>query len=162
MSEKFTFFWDGIYSQWFMRSFVVDKVKYNCAEQYMMAEKARLFKDKAAEKAIMKSRSPYEQKMLGRKVKRFNVDKWNNVARDIVYRGNMAKFGQNKDLLERLFSTEGTTLVESSPVDTIWGIGLAEDNPKARNRSTWNGKNWLGEVLTRVREDLKDQHSSNI
>lgn len=153
--EEFEFFWRGPFSQWYKSDFVVDGVKYNCAEQYMMAEKARLFKDKEAERAIMKTKSPREQKRLGRQVKGFNVDKWANVARDIVYRGNMAKFSQNEDLLEVLLATEDKTLVEASPVDNIWGIGLSEYDSRALDRNQWRGKNWLGEVLTRVKNDLR-------
>jgi hypothetical protein len=98
--------------------------------------------------------NPKEQKALGRQVKNFNVDKWNIIAKDIVYIGCYAKFSQNESLKQMLLETEGD-LVEASPYDKIWGIGLSSDQPEARNRNTWNGTNWLGEVLTKVREDLK-------
>lgn len=152
--EEFEFFWNGPFSQWLRCRFVVDGVKYNCAEQYMMAEKARLFGDKKMERAIMKSTSPREQKAFGRKVKNFNVHKWESVARDIVYKGNYAKFTQDKKLLKVLLLTKGTTIVEASPYDKIWGIGLRKDDKRAQSRSTWQGKNWLGEVLTKLRDDL--------
>lgn len=159
MEEQFTFFWNGPFSQWYPSPFVIDGKKYNCAEQYMMAEKARLFGDKEAERAIMKTKSPREQKALGRKVKNFNVDKWNSVAKYVVYKANMAKFTQDEELQRVLFETEGTTLVEASPYDKIWGIGLAEDDHRALVRGTWQGKNWLGEVLTSVRDELlKEQN----
>lgn len=152
--ERFTFFWDGPFSQWAKSSFTVDKVRYVCAEQYMMAEKARLFMDKDAERMILASGDPKEQKRLGRAVQGFNEQKWDNAAKDIVYRGNYAKFSQHDDLRKLLLATAGTVLVEASPYDKVWGIGLSKDDPRASQRNQWQGKNWLGEVLTKVREDL--------
>ena len=102
----------------------------------------------------MEEDSPKEQQKLGRKVHNFDKAKWNTVARTIVYRGNIAKFIQNPKLGEMLVATKGTTLVEASPIDTIWGIGLAEDNPLVKDRQTWKGLNWLGETLTKVRDDI--------
>lgn len=146
---------NGIFSQWYPASFIDEKGReYNCAEQYMMAEKARLFGDIAAEKKIMHVSSPREQKKLGRAVKNFNKGKWNATARQIVYRGNYLKFTQNPDLLEELLKTEGE-LVEASPSDKIWGIGLPSDHPDALIRRKWRGKNWLGKVLTQLRNDLR-------
>jgi ribA/ribD-fused uncharacterized protein len=154
MSEQFTFFWRGPFSQWHRSSFTVDDITYCTAEQFMMAAKARLFGDSSTERKILRAVSPKEQKALGRAVTPFDEDKWNSVARDLVYQGNHAKFSQNSDLKELLIATQGTTLVEASPFDQVWGIGLAEDDPRALKIETWNGKNWLGEVLTKVREDI--------
>ena len=152
--EKFTFFWNGPFSQWHRSNFIIDDATYMTAEQFMMAAKARLFGDTETLKEIMETTSPKEQKALGRKVANFDEGIWNSKARDLVYEGNHAKFSQDKDLLEKLFATKGTTLTEASPYDKIWGIGLAEGDPLTLHRITWKGKNWLGEVLTKVREDL--------
>lgn len=152
--EKFTFFWNGPFSQWHPSKFEIDGITYNCAEQYMMAQKAILFNDSESLEKIMQSDSPREQKALGRKVKNFDAKKWNEIAKSVVSKGNLAKFQQNEELREELFKTQGTTLVEASPFDKVWGIGLDEKNPLAQNRETWKGTNWLGEVLTDVREKL--------
>ena len=120
----------------------------------MMASKARLFKDYDVLKLIMATTDPKDQKTLGRKVKNFVESEWNAIARSVVYRGNIAKFSQNPTICEMLVATEGTTLVEASPFDDIWGIKLKEDDPRAKNRSTWQGKNWLGQCLTKVRTDI--------
>lgn len=157
--EKFTLFYGnsdstkGVFSQWYIRNFIVDGVEYNCAEQFMMAFKARLFGDESSEKAIMEAKHPRDQKLIGRLIKPFDAVKWNAVARDLVYEGNYAKFTQNEDLKQTLLETEGT-LVEASPYDKIWGIGRGLSDPLALNRKTWNGTNWLGEVLTKLRDDL--------
>ena len=152
--EKFTFFWSGPFSNWMPSPFQIEGVWYNCAEQWMMAEKARLFKDEATLRKIMSAVDPREQKAYGRQVSGFDKEKWDAVARDIVYKGCRAKFEQNSDLARDLFATAGTTLVEASPEDCIWGIGLRKTDPLAQNRETWRGKNWLGETLTKIRDDL--------
>lgn len=154
--ETFTLFWHGPFSQWLPCMFEVDGVQYNCAEQYMMAEKARLFSDKKACDLIMKTFDPSTQKKLGRQIKGFDVQVWEKVAKDIVYKGNKAKFTQNPNLKQALLNTKGTTLVEASPYDRIWGIGLAESDPRCKHRTEWQGLNWLGEVLTKLREELLD------
>ena len=159
--EEFTLFWHGPLSQWEESFFTLDGVEYNCTEQYMMAAKARLFEDEQTLNMIMESDSPKTQKKLGRLVDGFTDDIWqedqdNGYSRawNIVWSGNMAKFSQNPWLLANLRYTEGSTLVEASPHDRIWGIGMRESDPGARDRSCWLGLNLLGEVLTSVREHL--------
>lgn len=154
--EKFTFFWrtHSPFSQWHPVNFIVDGIEFNCAEQYMMYMKAKLFKDEEVAVKILKAKSPSEQKKLGRKVRNFNRGIWESNCKKFVYDGNYAKFTQNEKLKKVLLNTKGTTLVEASPTDCIWGVGLAQDNPKIRERRTWRGTNWLGEVLTQLREDL--------
>lgn len=152
--EKFTFFWAGPFSQWAESPFKIDGVAFNTAEQYMMYKKALLFNDfKQAEK-IMETSSPRNQKQLGREVIGFDKDKWNRYCKQFVYEGNYAKFTQNPKMLVELLATVGTTLVEASPKDNIWGIGLAEEDKKSLSRDTWEGTNWLGEILTEVRDEI--------
>lgn len=153
MSE-FVFFYGGCFSQWYRCSFEIDGVRYNCAEQFMMTEKARLFNDEGKEKQIMAASHPRDQKRFGREVSGFVKETWDAVAKDIVYRGNHAKFSQNPVLLEELLATKGKLLVEASPTDVVWGIGLGMDDPLKENRENWRGTNWLGEVLTKLRDDL--------
>jgi len=153
--EEFEFFWAGPFSQWYPSIFIIDEIKYNCAEQYMMAEKAKLFEDVNIFEKIMEAISPKEQKKLGRQVRNFDLDKWILHAKEIVYKGNLAKFTQNENLKEILISTGDKLLVEASPYDKVWGIGLAADDKRAKIRDTWLGKNWLGEILTQVRNDIQ-------
>ncbi|MCP1135671.1 NADAR family protein [Paenibacillus polysaccharolyticus] len=159
--EKFTFFWQTAspFSQWFKADFTVNGVQYTSAEQYMMHQKALLFGDQQIADKIMKTRSASVQKKLGRQVTGFDQTIWESECQRIVYKGNQAKFTQNEDLLAALLATQGTTLVEASPDDRIWGVGLAEEDPRIRNRKTWRGTNWLGEILTRLREEIgRDRH----
>lgn len=155
MKEQFYYFWSGPFSQWSASPFVINGELYSCAEQYMMAEKARFFKDWSSADKIMAATTPDKQKSLGRMIRPFEEEAWTAVRTRIVYIGNYFKFTQNKKHYDALMSTDGYTLVEASPVDNIWGIGLAEDDPRAASRDTWLGKNLLGEILTCLRDDLK-------
>ena len=102
----------------------------------------------------MSAITPDDQKRYGREVKNFDIPIWQKHAISIVYKANYAKYTQNEDLKKALLATSGTTLVEASPYDKIWGIGLKASDPKAKDRKTWRGSNWLGEILTKVREDI--------
>lgn len=160
MTEQFTFFYGGHASQWAASRFTVDGVEYNCAEQYMMAQKAILFGDNSALQIIMDTDNPKIQKAAGRTVRNFDQSAWETNAKLFVYRANFAKFTQNKDFLEWLLITDGTTLVEASPWDKIWGIGMDANDPRALDRTTWQGTNWLGEIVTQVRRDIITLHES--
>ena len=159
--ERYTFFWmkDSPFSQWHSCEFTVDGVVYNCAEQYMMHQKAVVFKDQAMADKIMTSDSPKDQKAYGRQVSNFDAKVWNEKSREVVKDGNYAKFSQNEELWEAMAATVGTVLVEASPRDRIWGIGLGAKNPKAQRKATWRGKNWLGYCLTEVRERILGERS---
>lgn len=155
-NEYYFYFWETKhpFSQWHKCSFEVDGNEFNSAEQYMMFEKAKLFNDFEAADEILKSKNVREQKMLGRRVKSFSDGVWKLKAADIVYKGNKAKFTQNNSFKDLLLSTKGKTLVEASPDDCIWGIGLTGEQNEAKSIVTWEGLNWLGIVLTELREDL--------
>lgn len=162
---SFTFFWshreDAVHpecGQFYPRPVILAGSSFNCCEQWMHWRKAPLFDDATTAAAILAETSPMKQKLLGRQVAGFSRTIWNSVARDIVFRGNVAKFSQHADLLERLRRTCGTLLVEVSPMDAVWdavwGIGVASTDPLASRRETWPGTNWLGEMLTEVRASL--------
>lgn len=154
--SKYTFFFTEAapFSQWYACEFVAEGLRFNCAEQYMMWGKARLFGDEEVAKEIMEAKHPREHKALGRKVKGYDEQKWREHRERIVKDGNRAKFTQNAELLALLEGTVGTELVEASPYDKIWGIGLAESDPRAHDPAKWKGQNLLGKVLTELREEL--------
>ena len=161
--DDFIFFWKihkdkevnkSCLSQWYPSEFIVRGRRYNCAEQYMMAQKVLLFEDEESYKKIMASSEPKEIKTLGRKVKGFDSVKWDEEKYRIVREGNFAKFTQKKELRDYLVSTEGKILVEASPYDNIWGIGMTESNPDILDPSKWKGQNLLGFLLMDIREEL--------
>lgn len=150
----FILFWGGEFSQWYKHDMYINDVKYNCCEQYMMAMKARLFNDDDALHRIMVSTDPRDQKSLGRAVKNFDKEKWEHYCRQFVFHGNYAKF-EDPILRSLLMSTWNDTIVEASPYDTIWGIGMGEEDPRCCDPSQWLGTNWLGEALMQVRGAIR-------
>ena len=145
-NEIFTFFWEtkSPLSQWHPSDFMLENHDFNCVEQYMMYQKAKLFEDEQIAEQILLSKKPRDQKALGRKVRNFDPVVWNNHCKKIVYDGNHAKFTQNEALRTSLLNTAGTTLVEASPYDKIWGIGLAADHPDAQDKDKWQGNQLAG------------------
>nr|WP_199001091.1 NADAR family protein [Flavobacterium sp. ASV13] len=164
--SKFLFFWghqpsnDGTitktcFSQWWLSSFKVNDVIYKTAEHWMMAKKAELFNDQEILEKIIKCNSPAEAKKLGRKVRNYDDKIWLVNRFEIVKQGNYHKFSQNPDLKTFLLSTNERVIVEASPVDPIWGIGMAEDHKDALNPEKWKGLNLLGFALMEVRDELR-------
>jgi ribA/ribD-fused uncharacterized protein len=161
-TDKFTFFWKSneCFSNWYMSDFTNDlpnKIKYNCSEQCFMHQKALLFGDEDVAKQILKTKHPRDQKVLGRTVKNFDASLWELMAKKLMYEVNKLKFTQNPELFKQLIDTGNTLIVEASPFDKIWGIGMDENHKNVENKSLWLGTNWLGEVLTQLREDLKNK-----
>ena len=141
-------------SQWYPCEFEVEGIKYTSAEQYMMAEKARLFDDEEIRAQILKTSDPAICKKLGRKVRNFNQEKWNKNRENIARKGNFYKFSQNAKLREFLLSTGDKILVEASPRDRIWGIGMGKSNPDALDPAKWRGRNLLGFSIMSVRKKI--------
>lgn len=141
-------------SQWFPCAFTIDGLRYATAEHFMMAEKARLFRDADAVPRILDARSPSEAKALGRAVRGFDAAAWEAARFEAVVRGNVAKFGQNEDLGAFLRGTKDKVLVEASPRDRIWGIGMGRSNPDALLPARWRGRNLLGFALMEARAQL--------
>lgn len=163
---KFWFFWGHTparpigkqcFSQWFSAPFEIDGIRYATAEHYMMAEKARVFDDREALEQILAAGSPAKAKALGRGVRRYDDKVWSAARYDAVVVGNRAKFGQDAELREFLCNTKKRVLVEASPVDRVWGIGLAHDHQDAGRPNRWRGDNLLGFALMQVRDELLAQ-----
>lgn len=164
-NREFIFFWGhhgkpdkvtkACLSQWYPANFTVDGIHYNCAEQYMMAEKARIMGDEETRKRILLISDPQIIKALGREVKNYEEHKWYNHKYQVVVKGNLHKFLDNDNLRDFLLSTGDTILVEASPYDTVWGIGMKEDDPRAKHPRQWKGENLLGFALMDVRAKLK-------
>lgn len=142
-------------SQWWLGDFIVDGVTYCCMEQYMMASKARLFGDGETLQEIMAACDQATIKALGRKVRGFVPEVWDEAKFDIVCTGNRQKFSQQPALLDYLLSTGDAVLVEASPYDGIWGVRLPIDAPEIRDPRLWQGENLLGFALMEVREALR-------
>jgi ribA/ribD-fused uncharacterized protein len=154
MGEKFTLFFSGPFNQCYPLGFTIDGINFSSAEQYMMAEKALLFENVKIYEKIMLEEDPALQKVLGREITNFDKDKWDSICQEVVYNANYAKFTQHPELYESLIGTYGTEIVFAAANDSIWGIGLSENDPRALDRNQWNGLNLLGNILTQLRENL--------
>ena len=157
ISDDVVLFWPtpSAFSQWTPSPFTVDLVEYNCAEQFMMASKARLFGNDTELSAILASDDPREQKRLGRQVLRFDHDLWQTECENIVRHGNLAKFPQNEEMRLALIRTGDRRLAEASPPDTLWGIVLSACDPRASSPDSWCSQNLLDRALDHGREILR-------
>ncbi len=153
-------FWSGSpFSQWHHKGFTLDGVAYPTAENYMMAEKARLFGDRATLDKILAARQPKDVKQLGRQVRGFDAAIWDANKLAIVLTGNMAKVNQNIGIKECLLATYDRILVEASPYDAVWGIGLDCSHKYACNPIKWRGQNLLGFILTTIKMQIRKKES---
>lgn len=160
--QEFTFFWNddeenGVFSNWYRSPFVADDFEYSHVEQYMMAQKAKLFHDAETYTKILKTDKAGKCKKLGRKVKPFDSEKWDAVRYEIVKAGNRAKYEQNPELKEALLKTGESILAEASPKDMIWGIGLDRKTAAQTDPKEWPGQNLMGKILTELREEFRLQ-----
>lgn len=149
-------------SQWYLANFSLydeDECKefsYNCCEQRMMHKKALIFDDIETANKVLIATEPSEQKKLGREVKNFDVDKWNDIADLIVEEANYCKFSQNSDLKVLLLATGNKTIVECAPYDPIWGNGLNITDTLKTPSDEWKGTNRLGKAIMRARERIRN------
>jgi len=165
---KYLYFWGhtpkqvdlidkSCFSQWYPVQFKDEGVEYFTAEHYMMAQKAKLFNDEEIFAQILQVKHPNEVKQLGRKVRNYDEKIWQEKRFDLVVQANLAKFSQHPELKNFLLATKAHILVEASPVDKIWGIGMAQDHLHIQDPSQWQGLNLLGFALMHVREQLLAQ-----
>jgi ribA/ribD-fused uncharacterized protein len=161
ITEKLVLFWNGPFSNWYPSKFMWDGMIFNCGEQYMMFRKAELFDDYSTAFQIMESDNPKIQKQLGRQVKNYSDEKWVNQCIPIMIDGLTQKFVQDEWLKDQLLSTGDKIIVEASPYDTRWGIGLSENDPLALDQSTWKGENFLGITLMSVRQIIRNKKNGS-
>jgi hypothetical protein len=148
---------DRVFSQWWPSPFTVDGQRYATAEHFMMAEKARLMGDETTRARILSATDPRTAKKLGRAVAPWDEARWVAARFDIVTAASLAKFTSTPELRAHLLSTDDAILVEASPLDRIWGIGLGPRNPAVERPAEWKGLNLLGFALVRARAILRGQ-----
>ena len=145
------------FSQFYDCMFKEDQTWYSCAEQYMMAEKARLFGDDEAEKKIMAAEKPRSMKAHGRKVRKFDQETWDLNKESIVFKANWLKFSQDRFAHDLLLKTKDRIIAEASPRDRVYGIGLGADHKDSGDYTKWRGQNLLGVALMKVRKALRER-----
>ena len=132
----------------------IDNEKFSCVEQFYMAAKAEKFDDTLSRQQIMASTNPNEINFLGKNVKNFKQNVWNETAYDVMKVAVKAKFAQNPRLAKLLKNTGKTIIGEGSGKDTIWGTGIPVFHRDALDTSKWKGRNQLGKLLMEVRGAL--------
>lgn len=164
ITDKYVFFWGGIFSNWanvpegilYTDPETAECLKFSTSEQLFMYLKAKHFGDMEVADKILKSESPKEAKALGRKVTGFSEEEWEKVREEKMRTALVFKLISwpffKTELLSDKYS--GKTFVEASPYDTIWGIGLREEDLGIEDETTWRGINLLGKILTSLRDDL--------
>lgn len=157
----FSFFWGkkDVFSNFYMhkdkKPMIVDgDCSFFSSEQYFMHAKAIFFEEPDIAEFILKETTPKGAKEWGRKITKFDKTVWDENCLQFMKKALMLKFSQNEDLKQALLATKGKRLVEASPYDTIWGIGLKADDPRAQDESQWLGQNLLGQCLDEVREEI--------
>ena len=155
----YTFFWkidenNGQFSNWYRSDFVIDDFQYFCVEQYMMAQKAKLFHDSKRYTAILRANTPGECKDLGKLVTPYDEKAWAAVRYDVVKKGNRAKFEQNPELKKLLLATGDSIMAEASPKDKVWGIAMKDTEAVKKTPAEWPGQNLLGKILMELRKEF--------
>ncbi len=151
----------GCLSQWWPSEFETEGQRFATSEHYMMWRKAVLFADVAAADRILGATDPEQAKAYGREVTGFDSGLWSEHRYAAVVAGNLAKFDQHPELARFLLGTGDQVLVETSPVDRIWGIGFAADDDRATDPRSWPGLNLLGFALMDVRAHLRATRSAS-
>ena len=164
---KYIFFWGHtdrnndrtgkyVFSQWHEAPFTVDGILYRTSEHWMMSKKALLFGDFVSSDKVLQCEKPAEAKAIGRAISGYDDELWNASKYEIVKTGNFHKFAQNQDLRKYLINTQAKIIVEASPVDAVWGIGMAQDHKSIMNPEAWRGENLLGFAIMEVRDMLNE------
>lgn len=153
-NDKYVAFWGGCFSNFFPCQFTLEGKTWTTSEKYFMWKKAMTFGDTEIADEILKHDAPREVKKLGRQVKNFSSEVWDKVKVDIMYAGVNAKFTQDAECNDCIKEFQNQKFVEGSPDDTIWGVGIHYADEKVFDESKWRGQNLLGNILTRVRDEI--------
>ena len=145
----------GFLSNWYLSDFTVDGIKFSSMEQYMMYQKAVVFKDKDIASQILKTNDVARIKDFGRQVSNYNDSVWNGMRQIVIYKGLLEKFRQNEKLKKALLDTGDDILAECAVSDKIWGIGLSMKDSNKNDIKSWKGQNLLGFALMLVRNELR-------
>ena len=152
------YFWkpyqnDGYLSNWYPSPFTVDGKHFVNSEHYFMWKKVMLFEPEL-EQLILSTKDPKEMKSIGQKVKNYNNSEWSAVRYEIMKEALFHKFSQNPKLLNNLMWTGNSGIIEASPSDRVWGIGITA--VEALMDKPWKGQNLLGKALIETRTRFKN------
>ena len=155
ITDEYVFFYKDWLSNYQKTRFEYRDHEFTSTEQAFMYMKAMFFQDYGTAVEILDAKTPNEARLLGRKVKGYNDEKWSEVRYKIFYDLNLIKYTVDKKLREKLLDPQfdGKIFVEVSPIDRIWGVGYDEEHAEY-NEDKW-GRNFLGKILTNIRNRFK-------
>jgi len=153
ITDTHIYFWGSFLSNFYPSLFMYKGTVMQSSEQAFMYEKALCFGDEEIREKLTKESHPYACKKLGRKIKGFSEERWKKHREEAMYKAIKAKFDQDSAFKEKLLKTEDKILVEGSPYDKIWGVGLIYDDPKILDKNNWKGLNLLGKILMKIRDE---------
>lgn len=158
VTDTHVYFLKNEFSNFHKCTFTFFDFTFGNTEQAFMWQKAMTFRDlKIAQMILETSGDPMGVKHLGRMVKGYDDAIWSSVREQVMLDVNLAKYSQNEYLKTKLLDTDSRILVEASPSDRIWGVGLSENDPDILDEANWDGQNLLGHVLMAVRTALAAQ-----
>lgn len=155
VTDTHVYFWGLKLSNWYPVRFMYKDIEFDNTEQAFMWEKAMLFGDHDTADRILDTPDPKAAKGLGRKVKNFDAERWMINGYTVMVAVNYAKFSQYPRLKSILLNTGNKTIVEASPYDKIWGIGIHWNDDTCLDEANWKGMNLLGKALMEVRKQLR-------
>ena len=132
----------------------IEGKSFSCTEQFLQYKKATQFNDTKAANLILNSSEPTEQKRLGKHIRGFKEERWNELCQQIMYTGTLAKFQQNQQLAQVLRDTGEKNIAEANRHDTYWGTGVNLQQEETLLPNKWSGSNHMGKVLMMVRSHL--------
>lgn len=138
----------GYLANYSNHSFTVDGISYKTVEHYYQAMK---YDNKEIRDRIIKAETPKEASNIGRDRNNIRIKDFKKIKNEVMYKGILEKFRQNRDIAYKLIETRNQGIAEATIDEYYWGIG--KDN---------SGKNNIGKILKRVRKAIKKEILDNI
>lgn len=132
----------GCFSNFSKHPVNIDGKRYLTSEHYYQAMK---FLDEPTQELIRKQKSAWDAAQTGRIETLPLREDWTDVMDDMMLKALFYKFHQNAEAADVLLSTGNAEIIEDSPTDYYWGCG-----------KDGTGKNMLGKLLMKIRDELKD------
>lgn len=110
---------------------------------------------------IKKTNKPKIIKKMGREVGGFDQDIWDEIKTRVMYMVIKGKFSTNGYYKTALENTGSKIMVEASPYDKVWGIGLSAEKAKNIPENQWPGQNLLGKMMTKYKQDVENNNVKN-
>lgn len=142
-------------SNCYLAPFAVCNSVFRSVEQYYQAEKCKHANDYQAFCQVMSTWSPSTAKHYGRAVKGYDKKAWLKTCDAVMEMGIREKIRQHPSIEELLLQTESDVIAEVDKHDTYWSNGMDLAEPNINDMTKWTGKNKLGQILMKIRDEIK-------